>query len=55
MEGKVVRRHEKGVAIVFTGSATHMEEVIENTKSPIEPVPGGPGLAPHFGKKGLTG
>jgi hypothetical protein len=55
MEGQVVRRHEKGVAIVFTGPATHMEEVIESTKSPLEPLPGGPGLAPQFGKKGLAG
>jgi hypothetical protein len=51
---KVVRRHEKGVGVVFTGPAAKMEEVIENTKSPIETQPGGAGFAPQFGKKGVS-
>ncbi|MFZ5615927.1 MAG: PilZ domain-containing protein [Pseudomonadota bacterium] len=51
---KVVRRHEKGVGVVFTGPAAKMEEVIESTKSPIETQPGGAGLAPQFGKKGVS-
>lgn len=54
MAGKVVRVHEKGVGVVFTGAAAKMEDVIENTKSRIEPQPGGAGLAPQFGKKGVS-
>ncbi len=52
MTGKVVRRHDKGVGVVFTGAAEKMEDVIEQTKSPNETVSGGAGLAPQFGKKG---
>lgn len=48
---KVVRRHEKGVGVVFTGAAGKMEEVIEATKSPIDTKETGAGLAPQFGKK----
>ncbi len=48
---KVVRRHEKGVGVVFTGAPQKMEEVIEATKSPIDTKSGGAGLAPQFGKK----
>lgn len=54
MAAKVVRVHEKGVGVVFTGGATRMEEVIENTTSPIETKPSGAGLAPQFGKKGVS-
>lgn len=54
MAGKVVRVHEKGVGVVFTGAAAKMEEVIENTKSPIETQPTGAGLASQFGKKGVS-
>jgi hypothetical protein len=54
MAAKVVRVHEKGVGVVFTGSAARMEDVIENTKSPIETESPGAGLAPQFGKKGLS-
>lgn len=54
MAGKVVRVHEKGVGVVFTGGATKMEEVIENTKSPIDTTSPGAGLAPQFGKKGVS-
>ncbi|MCB2098080.1 MAG: PilZ domain-containing protein [Parvularculaceae bacterium] len=51
---KVVRRHEKGVGVVFIGAAEKMEEVIESAKSPIDTQPGGAGLAPQFGKKGVS-
>lgn len=55
MAAKVVRVHEKGVAVVFTGGgATKMEEVITNTTSPIETKGAGAGLAPQFGKKGVS-
>lgn len=52
MVGKVVRRHEKGVGIVFTGPAGKMEEVIENTKPVDSPPTFGPPFAQPFGKKG---
>lgn len=54
MAAKVVRRHEKGVGVVFTGPAAKMEDVIESTKSPIETQPSGAGIAPQFGKKGVS-
>lgn len=54
MTGKVVRRHEKGVGIVFTGPAGKMEEIIEKTKAPEGPPTFGPSLAQPFGKKGGT-
>lgn len=52
MVGKVVRRHEKGVGVVFTGPAGKMEEIIENTRAPQGPPTFGPAFAPAFGKKG---
>jgi len=52
MMAKVVRRHEKGVGLVFLGAGEKMEEVIENTKSPIETQPTGAFVATPFGKKG---
>ncbi|MEK7266677.1 MAG: PilZ domain-containing protein [Pseudomonadota bacterium] len=51
---KVVRRHEKGVGVVFTGAPEKMEEVIEATKSLIDTKGVGAGLAPQFGKKGAS-
>ncbi len=51
---KVVRRHEKGVGVVFTGAPEKMEEVIESTKSPDGTKPNGAGFAPQFGKKGVN-
>ena len=51
---KVVRRHEKGVGVVFTGAPEKMEEVIEAAKSPFDTKDGGAGIAPHFGKKGVS-
>lgn len=52
MVGKVVRRHEKGVGIVFTGPAGKMEEVLENTRPIDDPPTFGPAFAQPFGKKG---
>jgi hypothetical protein len=52
MVGKVVRRHEKGVGIVFTGPAGKMEEVLESTKPIDSPPTFGPPFAQPFGKKG---
>jgi len=49
---KVIRRHEKGVGVVFTGAPEKMEEVIEATKSPVDTRGLGAGIAPQFGKKG---
>ena len=53
MMAKVVRRHDTGVGVVFTGSATHMEDVIEQTASGLEASVDGAGLAKSFGKKDL--
>ena len=54
MTAKVVRRHEKGVGVVFTGAAERMDEVIEDTTIyDAEPDPG-PKVAPTFGKKSTT-
>lgn len=57
MTAKVVRRHDKGVGVVFTGAADRMDKVIEETVREPEPDPtsGGPNLAPSFGKKGVRG
>lgn len=51
MTAKVVRRHDKGVSVIFVGTAERMEDVIAETaaKEP-EPVLGAP-FAPKFGKK----
>ncbi len=54
MVGKVVRRHEKGVGIVFTGPAGKMEEIIESARAPEAPPTFGPAFAQPFGKKGET-
>ena len=52
MTAKVVRRHETGVGVVFTGTAERMDDVI-NDASTIEPAPNpGAPCAPPFGKKG---
>lgn len=53
MKAKVVRRHEKGVGVVFTGTAKKMEDVIAETTAPSlnETDENGPELAPVFGKK----
>jgi len=52
MTAKVVRRHETGVGVVFTGEAQRTDDVITET-SAVEPAPepGAP-IAKSFGKKG---
>lgn len=57
MTAKVVRRHEKGVGVVFTGAADRMDKVMEETAQEPEPDPSpdGPNLASSFGKKGVRG
>ncbi|WP_375200858.1 PilZ domain-containing protein [Hyphococcus sp.] len=56
MTAKVVRRHDKGVGVVFTGSAKRMDDVVEETTA-IEPLETfdatGAGFAQRFGKKGV--
>ncbi len=53
MTAKVVRRHDKGVGVVFTGSAERMDEIVEETTA-IEPFDTtGAGFAQSFGKKGV--
>lgn len=52
MTAKVVRRHEKGVGVVFTGAAKRMEEVITETAAPTPEPEIGAQIAPKFGKKG---
>lgn len=52
MTAKVVRRHDTGVGVVFTGGAESMEEVISETSSAEIPENPGAGFAMPFGKKG---
>lgn len=54
MNAKVVRRHEKGVGVVFTGAAKRMDEVIEETSTPDPAVDTGAKVAQTFGKKTST-
>jgi hypothetical protein len=52
MTAKVVRRHDKGVGVVFTGPSAGIEEVIEKTSgSQNETLGDGPEFAAPFGKK----
>lgn len=54
MTAKVVRRHEQGVGVVFTGTAERMDDVIaEASNIEAAPNPGAP-FAPPFGKKGAN-
>lgn len=49
---KVVRRHETGVGVIFSGSAARMEDAIDKTsKSETDPKSGAD-LATSFGRKG---
>lgn len=51
MTAKVVRRHDKGVSVIFVGTAERMEDVIAETAAQEpQPVIGAP-FAPKFGKK----
>ena len=52
MTAKVVRRHDTGVGVVFTGAAESMEEIITETSSADVPDTPGAGFALPFGKKG---
>ncbi len=53
MTAKVVRRHDKGVGVVFTGAADRMDEIIDKTRHEPDPAaPDGPNIAPSFGRKG---
>ena len=52
MTAKVVRRHDKGVGVVFTGSAKRMEEIIQTASDTETPPEFGAPVARSFGKKG---
>jgi PilZ domain len=52
MMAKVVRRHDTGVGIVFTGSADRMDDVISEAATTEPPSDPGAPFAPTFGKKG---
>lgn len=57
MTAKVVRRHEKGVGVVFSGPARKMEDVLNQSAAgpdalhPVKTNEAGAGLASPFGKK----
>ncbi len=54
MNAKVVRRHEKGVGVVFTGAAKRMDDVIKDAAPPTHEDHedhDGAGVAKTFGKK----
>lgn len=59
MQAKVVRRHEKGVGVVFSGPAKKMEDAINDVagdaglRQPAAPGGDGARLASPFGKKPL--
>ncbi|MEM9619545.1 MAG: PilZ domain-containing protein [Pseudomonadota bacterium] len=52
MTAKVVRRHETGVGVVFTGAAENIDDIITETAATDVPANPGAGFAPPFGKKG---
>ena len=52
MTAKVVRRHDQGVGVVFTGAADRMDKVLEDSAD-VDPFDTtGAGIAHTFGKKG---
>jgi RNase P/RNase MRP subunit p29 len=54
MSAKVVRRHEKGVGVVFCGPAGRIDDAINQTTA-VAPVDGaGASLASSFGRKGVS-
>ena len=54
MSAKVVRRHDKGVGVVFTGPSAGIEEVIEQTSyAQNDTISDGPDFAAPFGKKSV--
>lgn len=60
MTAKVVRRHEKGVGVVFSGPARRMEDVINQSAAgadalhPVRTKDAGANIASPFGKKSWT-
>jgi hypothetical protein len=54
MAAKVVRRHEKGVGVVFSGPAQRMEDAIRDLSDAPDGGEDGAALAPVFGKRGVT-
>jgi len=59
MTAKVVRRHERGVGVVFSGPAKRMEDAINEISAgdgayPVAPSVDGPKLAAPFGKKSAS-
>ncbi|MEE2691036.1 MAG: PilZ domain-containing protein [Pseudomonadota bacterium] len=51
MSAKVVRRHEKGVGVVFSGAAKRMDDVVNQTASAATD---GAAFANSFGRKGAV-
>ena len=51
MSAKVVRRHDRGVGVVFSGAAKRMDDVVNQTAAPTE---AGAALAESFGRKGAV-
>lgn len=52
MTAKVVRRHEKGVGVIFTGAAKKMDDVVAKASVVEAPPETGAPVARSFGKKG---
>jgi len=50
MSAKVVRRHEKGVGVVFSGSAERMDDVMDGAAAPP---PAGASIAGGFGRRAV--
>jgi len=51
---KVVRRHEKGVGVIFSGPAARMEDAVKGVASDDPRGAGGADLATSFGRKGFS-
>ena len=51
MTAKVIRRHETGVGVVFTGATEKMDDIISEAAATDTPANPGAGFAPPFGKK----
>ncbi|HXI87773.1 MAG TPA: PilZ domain-containing protein [Parvularculaceae bacterium] len=54
MAAKVVRRHEKGVGVVFSGPAKRMEDAIDQATGVIDVAEPGANIAGSFGRKGAN-
>jgi hypothetical protein len=55
MTAKVVRRHEKGVGVIFTGGAGKIDEIIKDASTSGESSETGAPIARKFGKKDARG